>query len=128
MSLFLIMVNIKNVFAILICVQYSSCSFLPLEGVITEKSIMKTSYLLTHTYPTPVLYFNTIGGDVHAGIQLMHVLLNMDNVTCIAKKAHSMGFAIFQTCNRRYVIPESELMQHQIQILFKGTLESWYSL
>jgi ATP-dependent protease ClpP protease subunit len=111
-----------KLFVLIIIIKGYVSYFVPLTGTLTRSSILKTSYLLTNTYPTPVLYLNTIGGDVHAGIHLMNVLLEMNNVTCIAKKAHSMGFAIFQTCKYRYILPDSDLMQHQIQLRFKGTL------
>merc|ERR1711988_1420380 len=41
---------------------------------------------------------------------------NGKNITCVADRAYSMAFIIFQSCEIRYVTKNSILMQHPIYI------------
>lgn len=59
------------------------------------------------------LYLNTNGGDVESGLKLV-TEIEKYNISCIADKAYSMGFMIFQVCNKRYILPHGRIMQHQI--------------
>lgn len=59
------------------------------------------------------LYLNTNGGDVESGLKLANEIEKY-NISCIADKAYSMGFMIFQVCKHRYILPHGRIMQHQI--------------
>ena len=55
-------------------------------------------------------------------------LIKNYNLSCIAEKAYSMGFIIFQTCKKRYILQHSSLMQHQMSLGImneKGKIESY---
>lgn len=66
------------------------------------------------------LYIDTYGGSVIAGTRLIEVIKMLQEqdvvVHCIGDTAMSMGFATFLSCNRRYVLPTSMLMQHQMAL------------
>ena len=59
------------------------------------------------------VYLNTPGGSIDDGMQIV-ALVKKYKLSCIAEKAYSMGFIIFQSCNKRYIMPHSRLMQHQL--------------
>ena len=59
------------------------------------------------------VYLDTNGGSVDAGNRIIEEIKNY-NLDCIASKAVSMGFAILQSCNKRYITEYATLMQHQM--------------
>lgn len=63
---------------------------------------------------TVVLYINSPGGSVLAGMDLIQHMKNSDKkIVCVADMAISMAFAILQGCHERIVLDGSILMQHQ---------------
>ncbi len=100
-----------------------------LKGPVNEKSVSRIIYDLnmldnkTDIY----LYLDTPGGEVESGQRLVTEIIN-HNVSCIAERAYSMGFAILQACNRRYILRHGKLMIHQISFGIKnelGKIESY---
>lgn len=70
------------------------------------------------------IYIESPGGSVFAGIDLVETLNHTDKkVTCIARRAISMAFSIFQACPTRLVTPYAILMQHRIAGAMQGTPE-----
>jgi ATP-dependent Clp protease protease subunit len=74
------------------------------------------------------LYLNTPGGSVLDGyrlIQHIHALQAQQvSVECIGQNFMSMGFAIFQTCTKRFVMSNSLGMQHPMSTTMHGSLQT----
>jgi len=74
-----------------------------------------------------MLLLDTPGGSVIAGNNLIDYLNYLNStgiiVSCIAKKAISMGFVILQQCpGKRLALPSSVLMQHQMSTMMMGNI------
>lgn len=73
------------------------------------------------------IYLYTPGGGVVAGYQIIETMdMLVDHgkkIHCIADRASSMGFAILQCCQHRYVRQSSLVMQHQFQLHDQGPME-----
>ncbi len=65
-------------------------------------------------------YLYTDGGSVFDGLKIIETINmlqeNGKKIICIGHKAISMGFIIFQYCEKRYIMETSVLMHHDIQI------------
>jgi len=59
------------------------------------------------------VYLDTPGGSIDDGMQIV-AQIKKYQLSCIAEKAYSMGFIIFQSCKNRYIMPHTRLMQHQL--------------
>lgn len=59
------------------------------------------------------VYLDTNGGSVDSGNKILREIQKY-NMSCIAEKAYSMGFVLFQGCDKRYITRYGKLMQHQI--------------
>jgi ATP-dependent protease ClpP protease subunit len=74
-----------------------------------------------------VVFISTGGGSVSAGNQIIEAIRTLadsgKNVVCVADVAMSMGFVILQSCPTRYYISSSLLMQHQMSLGTKGSIE-----
>jgi len=93
-----------------------------LRGVIDEKSTNKLMYDIQKSNATnKILYLDTPGGLVEEGLKIINEVKNY-NISCVAEKAYSMGFSIFQSCYNRYILPNGKLMQHQISFGIGGEL------
>lgn len=72
------------------------------------------------------VYINSNGGSIDAGYDLINQIKYYNSIGktfhCIAKNAFSMAFHIFQSCDHRYILPTSKLMQHQISLGIEGNL------
>ncbi len=77
---------------------------------------------------TIYLYLSSPGGSVLEGNKLIDQIrtlqLNGVNVVCVADFAASMAFIILQACPTRLALPSSILMQHQMSLGLKGSLEN----
>ena len=105
-----------------------SSQMLYLKGDITEELV---DNFIVQFYNLPskenvIVYIDTNGGSVMAGNKIITLFENHP-VNCIAEKAYSMGFAIFQSCQERYVLEHSTLMQHQMFALMANELEKMKS-
>jgi ATP-dependent protease ClpP protease subunit len=94
-----------------------------LRGSVDEESVSNIIYEINKVYNKSSIYLflDTPGGEVTYGLQLINEI-KKNNISCIAQKAYSMGFAILQACKRRYILPHSSVMQHQISFGIGGEL------
>ena len=94
-----------------------------LRGPVDEESVSNIIYEINKVYnkSSVYLFLDTPGGEVTYGLQLINEI-KKNNISCIAEKAYSMGFAILQSCKRRYILPHSSVMQHQISFGIGGEL------
>ena len=94
---------------------------LTVSGPITEASAQA---LVQQTLIFPqasLVYLDTGGGDVEAGLRMVQ-LLQQRPYSCIVQRAHSMGFALLQACQNRWVLPSASLMQHAPWLKLEGEL------
>ena len=74
------------------------------------------------------LYIKSPGGYVDSGEEIIQYMkykqYTNHTFTCIADKAMSMAFHIFQNSNVRLVLSTSVLMQHQMSTMSGGNLEN----
>jgi ATP-dependent protease ClpP protease subunit len=110
-----------------------------IENRITNKTInivtnLIKNHILNHN-KNIYLYINSLGGDFEEGYKLIKFIEKnkLDNITfmCIAKKAASTAFIIFQYCDKRYILKNSFLLDHDLQITLKltgpiETIDDWY--
>ena len=68
-----------------------------------------------------LVYLDTGGGDIEAGLRMVQ-LLQQRPYSCIVQRAHSMGFALLQACQHRWVVPAASLMQHAPWLRLEGEL------
>jgi len=102
-------------------------NFVSLRGPVTSTSIsVLINELIEKKADTLYIHLSTNGGSVDAGMKLVNLIHSLqDNnivVNCIADKAISMGFVIFQTCSNRYVTRHATLMQHQMSLSTDGKI------
>jgi len=102
-------------------IHLTNDNFVSLRGPVTSQSIAELiANLLDKTSNERYIYLNTNGGSVDAGMKLINVIKDLENndikVNCIADTTISMGFVIFQSCSKRYVLSYSTLMQHQMSL------------
>jgi len=90
-------------------------NFILLNGNIDTKTTNHFIYQLNliHNKKDIYVYIDSPGGNVEDGNKILNEIQKY-NIKCIAEKAYSMAFAIFQGCSKRYIIPYAKLMQHQI--------------
>lgn len=113
-SIFLIQANARTI-------ELTNDNFVFLHGSVTSQSINNIiNDLIKLKADTRYIYLNTNGGSVDAGLKLVNTIKDLNNknivVNCIADTAISMGFLIFQSCEGRYVLEHSTLMQHQLSL------------
>ena len=87
-------------------------------ALIGEININTTQKFLLDFFQLPekehaIIYFDTPGGNVFDGLRILNSIVPF-NLTCVAFRAYSMGFTLFQACHYRYILPFSSLMQHQM--------------
>lgn len=72
------------------------------------------------------IYIDSDGGDVESGMKIVKMMkyIQSDNIKikCIAKKAFSMAFHIFQRCDERLFVPNAVLMQHEMTVYISGNV------
>jgi len=94
-----------------------------LRGEVTFESLepIKTRINQLKDNEELYLFIDSPGGQVMAGIELVDILQHSEKkVTCVARKAISMAFSIFQACPTRVILPYSILMQHRISTGVQG--------
>lgn len=99
-----------------------------IRGVISEDTASKFISDISKISENNIyIFLLTPGGSIDSGnsiIQHMNALtLSGKKLYCIAEKAYSMGFVIFQSCPVRYVMPNSIIMQHQASLHIEGPIE-----
>ena len=109
-------------------VLLNSKNLIKLEGEVNNYNINYVIKKITNSESDPLyLYINTNGGDVEAGLKLIHTLesyKNKKNIICIGKLIISMGFSIFQSCKERVILNSSKAMQHQMKIFLDGDIDT----
>ncbi len=115
--------NIDNSIKALKKIKLTTKNSLVLKGSVDDKSISTLIHQLNKMEKKNeiYLYLDTPGGSVESGQKLISEILN-HNVSCIAEKAYSMGFAILQSCVNRYILRHGKLMMHQVQFGLGGEL------
>lgn len=83
----------------------------PIDNDISSKFIYELNLL--ENKKNVYVYLDTPGGSIDDGMQIV-AQIKKYQLSCIAEKAYSMGFIIFQSCKNRYIMPHSRLMQHQL--------------
>lgn len=109
-------------------ITLTSNNFVSIVGEVNENMVKREISLMNTVETDPMyIYIKTNGGSVSAGadfIQYLNYVKVNKTVTCIADTALSMGFNIFQHCSERLVLPSSVVMQHQVSLRFRGSLEN----
>jgi len=117
-------------------IELNSSNFITIRNEINEDLISNAIFNISKIDNDEIyIYIYSNGGSVTSGnnfVQYMNGLkINNKVLTCIADKAMSMAFIIFQYCDNRYVLQNSILMQHQMSLTLSGNIEninSHYSL
>ena len=82
---------------------------------------------LRENYITIVI--NSKGGEFDAGINIINEIIKNKKkyiiFECIAIYAASSAFDIFQYCNKRYVLQNSYLMQHNAYVQIKSDFDDF---
>ena len=90
----------------------SNIGTLSTENFIRNILSLKSDKIYIHLY--------TNGGSVFDGLRIIEVINGLKSlnikIICVAHKAISMGFIIYQYCDERYSLETSILMHHDIQI------------
>jgi len=110
-------------------IYLNNSNLIMLKGEINKKNTNQFLYdlNLNHNKKNIFIYIDSPGGSVEEGNKIIREV-QYYNLKCIAEKAYSMAFAIFQSCKYRYIIPFSKLMQHQISLGIqneKGKIENY---
>ena len=99
----------------------------PVDQDSTTELIYEFNKLSQKQKNKTILYLDTPGGSVEEGMKIV-TLVKDYNLTCIAERAYSMGFIIFQACRERLILNHRSLMQHQISLGImneKGKIDSY---
>ena len=87
----------------------------------------KNIFLLHQVHSNKIVYIDSPGGSVLAGVKIIDQIEKYQ-MSCIASKAISMGFVIFQSCHNRLVTSSSQLMQHQISFGIKDEIRKIWEI
>ena len=99
----------------------------PIDQELTTEFIYEFSKISNKMKNNTYIYLDTPGGSVEEGMKIV-TLVKDYNLSCIAERAYSMGFIIFQACRERLILKHSSLMQHQISLGImneKGKIDSY---
>lgn len=75
--------------------------------------------LKSHHKSNIYMYIDTYGGEIVYAQHIINMMTSIKyykSITCIAVNAMSAGFSVFQACDNRYVLSQSNIMQHQVKI------------
>jgi ATP-dependent protease ClpP protease subunit len=104
-------------------IELSDNNFASLRGqinLITNNNVIKRLMEISPHNNKLYIFIHSEGGDVLAGLQLMNYMKTLQlqgkEINCISSTAISMAFVIMQQCTKRYVLPYSILMQHQMSL------------
>lgn len=123
------------IFILLSCVGLNCCSHeniiiehanvVVIDSIFDDISSNKFIHDISHiTHNNIIIFLDTPGGSIVAGHKMIQYMDSLSysgkNITCIAENAASMGFAFFQACPLRLVMPHSIIMQHQPSFGYAG--------
>jgi|TARA_Y100000992_G_C21266655_1_gene494299 ATP-dependent Clp protease protease subunit len=96
-------------------IRFNSTNNIMIKGSIDNGVSSKFIYDLSllENKKNVYVYLDTPGGSIDDGMQIV-AQIKKYKLSCIAEKAYSMGFIIFQSCEKRYIMPHTRLMQHQL--------------
>ncbi len=108
--------------------QVLATSMLKLDGTISKPLVdfFHDEFMQNANETDWLIYFNTNGGSVSEGNRLLP-FFQLYNMTCVADRAISMGFFLFQQCQNRIMLPYGVLMQHDMTILLMDELPKVHS-
>jgi ATP-dependent protease ClpP protease subunit len=91
-------------------------NFVFLKGAINRQVVSKfmNEFLRLDHRNVNYIFINSPGGSVDDGSKIVSLLSSMNNIVCIAERAYSMAFVIFQACNERVIMHHGSIMQHQM--------------
>lgn len=98
-------------------VMLNTTNHLAIRGPITAastRSFFDAAMRMSHE-DLHYVYLDTPGGSVTHG-QRIATFLRQRGLTCIAQRAHSMGFVLLQYCGNRWITPHGSAMQHQTSL------------
>ena len=78
-------------------------------------------YIVKNYKSGNILYIDSPGGSVDFGLIMVDFVIE-NNISCYAKRAHSMAFTIYNYCKERYYDYHSEFMQHEFTYTFYNTI------
>ena len=108
----------------------NTTNHISIRGPITAESANNFLYESLTRPDIKYVYIDSPGGSVYHGTLIIDEIKQKKYI-CIADRAMSMGFAIFQSCSLRIIMETSELMQHQASLTINGELEklkNWISM
>lgn len=119
----LLLLNLTHTLCKYKTIELTNDNNIILKHTIDEESTSNIIYEINKLDNKKNLYLilDTHGGEVTSGMKIINEVTKY-NISCIAIRAYSMGFAIFQSCKKRYVLPDSTVMQHQISLGTGGEL------
>lgn len=105
-------------------IELTTSNVLTIKDTIDESSASSFIYDLNKIQNKSKIYvyLDTNGGSVDSGNKILREIQKY-NLSCIAERAYSMGFVLFQGCNKRYITSYGKLMQHQISYGIKDEKE-----
>lgn len=109
-------------------IELTENNFVAIRGVVDESTSSRfISDIMKIKGNRIYVYLTTPGGSVISGMSIVQTINTLQasgkEIVCIADRAASMGFVIFQACAQRYVMEHSILMQHQVSLGVEGQYE-----
>ena len=107
--------------------QLDKIDLVVLDGQIESEMANQFIFNLFEKDADFYIYIDSNGGDVESGLKIVkmmnYIQKNNIKLKCIAKKAMSMAFHIFQHCDERLILQNSILMQHEMTVYLNGGLQ-----
>jgi ATP-dependent Clp protease protease subunit len=107
--------------------KLENLNYIHIEGTIEQDMASEIISNIFEQDEDFYIYINSNGGDVESGLKIVKMMkyLQTENIKikCIADKAMSMAFHIFQHCDERLVTQNSVLMQHEMSIHLEGNIK-----
>jgi ATP-dependent protease ClpP protease subunit len=104
-------------------ITFTETNHVALRDIVTTESVavVKTKVQKLKKGEKLYIFIDSPGGSVIDGLELVSILKTTNkNVVCVARKAISMAFSIFQACPTRIVTDYSILMQHRVSAGAEG--------
>ena len=107
--------------------KLENLNYIHIEGTIEQDMASEVISNIFEQDKDFYIYIDSNGGDVESGLKIVKMMkyLQTENIKikCIANKAMSMAFHIFQHCDERLVTQHSVLMQHEMSIHLEGNIK-----
>ena len=113
-------------------IDLEKVNYVTLEGTIESDMANEVISNIFEQDDDFYMYINSNGGDVESGLKIVKMMKytkhNNIKITCIANKAMSMAFHIFQHCDERLITPKAILMQHEMIVYLGGSIDETQEL